>query len=152
MSRQVEFCMNHATEAEIANHLSHCDADFVPSLSGRVDIGGYAHKIAAKATRFEAWVEGVLVGLMAAYCNDSERRVAFITSVSVLHGWQGRSIASQMMERCIRYVKELGFARIELEVDNENLGAANLYEKMGFVINRACDRTVIMHLNIGKDV
>ena len=151
MSEQVEFCLNQATEAEIAEHLSRCNADFVPPLSGRVEIGGYAHKIVSKATRFEAWAKGVLVGLVAAYCNDNERRTAYITSVSMLQEWQGRGIASQLMGQCIGHVKEQCFERVELEVDSENIGAIKLYEKIGFMINRASDRTTIMHLNTGKD-
>jgi ribosomal protein S18 acetylase RimI-like enzyme/2-polyprenyl-3-methyl-5-hydroxy-6-metoxy-1,4-benzoquinol methylase len=152
MSELVEFCLNQATEAEIADHLLRCDADFVPPLSGRVEIDGYAHKIADKAMRFEAWAEGVLVGLVAAYCNDSERCAAYITSVSVLQGWKIRGIASRLMKQCIEHVKEQGFECIELEVDSQNISAAKLYEKMGFIMNRMNDRTAIMHLNTGKEV
>ena len=83
MSGPIEYSLNQATEEEIANHLSRCDADFVPPLSGRVEISSYAHKIAGNATRFEAWAGGALVGLVAAYCNDSERRSAYITTVKI---------------------------------------------------------------------
>ena len=151
MSGPVEFCLNKATEAEIAEHLLCCDADFVPPLSGRVEINSYAHKITDKATRFEAWADGILVGLMAAYCNDSERCTAYITSISVLHEWQGKGIAAQLMERCIKYLKELGFERIELEVDSGNVGAVRLYEKMSFMTNGVNGRAAIMRLDIGKE-
>jgi len=151
MNEPIEFCLNKATEAEITNHFLHCDADFVPPLSGRVEISSYAHKIAGKATRFEAWADGELVGLVAVYCNDSERRAAYTTSVSVLRGWQDRGIASQLMERCVGHVKGLGFERIELEVDSENVGAVRLYEKTGFIIDRVNGRATTIHLNTGKD-
>jgi hypothetical protein len=68
MNEAVEYLSNNASEAQIAGHLSRCDADFVPSLSGRVDINDYAKKIVNKAMRFEAWSGGELVGLVAAYC------------------------------------------------------------------------------------
>lgn len=151
MTESVVFCLNKAAETEIANHLSLCDADFVPPLSDRVEVGNYAHKIADNATRFEAWVGGTLVGLVAVYCNDCERRVAYITSVSVLRGWQGRGIALRLLEQCIGYGKEQGFERMELEVDNENASAIKLYGKQGFVISTVRGRAATMYLNTGKN-
>lgn len=150
MSSQIEFGMNRADEAELARHLRSCDADFVPPLSGRVELDDYAHKISAKAARFEAWVDGELVGLVAAYCNEAERGIAFITSVSVRDDWQGRGVAARLMERCIGHVATIGFKRIELEVDKENSGAIKLYEKTGFKIDKVTDRSMIMFLNMGK--
>ena len=79
----VEYLLNKASELEIAKHLLHCDADFIPPLSNRIDINKYAQKIASRATRFEAWSDSTLVGLVAAYCNDQENHIAYITSVSV---------------------------------------------------------------------
>ena len=73
MRAEIDYLSNKASEAEIAEHLSRCDADFVPPLSGRVEINEYAKKIANKATRFEAWSGGMLVSLVAAYCNDHEK-------------------------------------------------------------------------------
>ena len=151
MSGPIEYSLNQATEEEIANHLSRCDADFVPPLSGRVEISSYAHKIAGNATRFEAWEGGALVGLVAVYCNDSERRSAYITTVSVLRGWQGRGIALCLLEHCIGRVKDLGFKRIELEVDSGNTSATKLYEKKNFIVNNVVGQATTMHLNIGKN-
>lgn len=151
MNAALEFCLNRASVAQITAHLRVCDDAFVPQLSGRVCIDDYAHKIADKAQRFEAFAAGgELVGLVAAYCNDSEGRVAFITSVSVLPGWQGQGIASQLVTRCIDHVRGLGFARIELELDERNRAAANLYEKHGFSANRTSGEAAIMYLTIGR--
>lgn len=151
MSGQIEYRVDRASATEIADHLLRCDAEFVPPLSERVEIIGYAHKIAAKATRFEAWSNGVLVGLVAAYCNDSGRRAAYITSTSVLHRWQGAGIASRLLELCIALAKEQGFARIELEVNSGNGGAVRLYANKGFTIDRMNDSAAIMCLDIAKD-
>ena len=151
MSGVIEFSLNQATEAEIANHLSRCDVDFVPPLSGRIEISSYAHKIAGNAMRFEAWAGGALVGLVAVYCNDGERRSAYITTVSVLQAWQGRRIALRLLEQCIERVNELGFERIELEVDSGNGSAIKLYEKKSFIVNKVVGQATTMHLNIGKN-
>ena len=151
MSEQIESRLNQATEAEIAEHLSLCDAAFVPPLSARIEIKDYAKKISGKAMRFEAWDRGQLTGLVAAYCNDSASRTAYITSVSVLRGWMGKGIASQLLERCIKHVAEFGFDRIELEIDRQNVAAARLYVKMGFIVSEVSCRTTFMKLHTGKD-
>ena len=125
-----------------------CDDDFVQSLSDRVEINDYSGKIADGATRFEAWTNVDLIGLVAIYANDTESRVAFITSVSVLPQWQGRGVASKLMRRCIEYVKESCFQSIKLEVGCDNLCAIKLYEKKGFVVDEAKGRFTTMSLKI----
>jgi GNAT superfamily N-acetyltransferase len=93
MNGQIQFYMNRAAKAQITELLVRCDADFVPQLSSRVAIPGYAEKITMNAARFEAWADDTLCGLVAAYCNDVERGSAYVTSVSVLHEYQGKGIA-----------------------------------------------------------
>jgi ribosomal protein S18 acetylase RimI-like enzyme len=122
---------DRASPQQIADHLRACDADFVPPLSARVDIAGYAQKIATSARRHEAWADGELVGLVAVYCNQAARDAAFITSVSVLPGWRGRQLGEQLLRACLAEVEALGFARVELEVDARNPAVA-LYRRHGF--------------------
>lgn len=137
MNNSLVFVSNHASKNDIVQHLFQCDANFLPALSERLDILSYAHKIASLATRFEAWSGKTLTGLLAVYCNDHACKVAFITNVSVLPEWQGQGIASQLLEQCLRYLRMLGFERIDLEVHECNLGAIKLYEKMGFVADNS---------------
>lgn len=146
MSKPVKYRLNEASEAEIAEHLLSCDADFVPPLSGRVEINAYAKKIAGKAARFEAWSDGRLVGLVAVYCNDSEKRIAYITSVSVVRESTGKGIAGSLMKRCIARIKALGMRQISLEVASGNTPAIGLYEKSGFVAGRTKASFVTMAL------
>jgi ribosomal protein S18 acetylase RimI-like enzyme len=146
MSKPVKYRLDKASEAEIAEHLLSCDADFVPPLSGRVEINDYAKKIAGKAARFEAWSDGRLVGLVAVYCNDPEKRIAYITSVSVLRESMGRGIAKNLMKQCIARVKALGMHQVSLEVASVNMPAIGLYEKSGFVAGRTKAPFVTMAL------
>ncbi|MDD2702123.1 MAG: GNAT family N-acetyltransferase [Sideroxydans sp.] len=134
MSANIEYRVNTASAAQIAAHLSHCDDSFIPRLSERVDIRAYADKLAENAVRFEAWAEGMLIGLVAAYCNDQERRTAFITSVSVLPAWTGKGIASTLLAQCISHVRDQHMQLLQLEVASNNLPALKLYEKHGFVV------------------
>jgi ribosomal protein S18 acetylase RimI-like enzyme len=141
--------MNKATEAEIAEHLLRCDTAFARPLSGRLEIRDYARKVAAHATRFEAWAAGVLVGLVAAYCNDTARRRAYITNASVLREWHRKGIASRLLKNCVLHITKMRFERIELEVDSDDRGAVALYTKAGFAITLVAGQVTTMHLTTG---
>jgi ribosomal protein S18 acetylase RimI-like enzyme len=151
MSVAVEYLSNKASEAEIAEHLSRCDADFVPPLSGRAEIKDYAKKIVSKATRFEAWSGGTLVGLVAAYCNDQENRIAYITSVSVLRAWTSKGIAARLVGQCVEHAKVSGMRQISLEVAADNTLAIKLYEKSGFIVSKANGPFVGMNLYLKSE-
>ena len=146
MNEQVEFGLNKASKAELAQHLLACDANFIPQLSYRVDIEKYAEKIAQSAMRFEAWFDGKLVGLVATYFNDKEKKCAFITSVSVLQEWGGRGLASQLMERCIKHAKLTNMKQLSLEVASNNHIAIKLYERNGFSASKAESSFISMNL------
>ena len=150
MNAVIEYLLNKTSAAQIAEHLSRCDADFVPPLSSRVNINDYARKIASKATRFEAWSGGTLVGLAAAYCNDLEKRIAYITSVSVLRDWTGKGIVAQLMNQCVEHAKAVGMKQIGLEVASDNTPAIRLYEKCGFVAGKTYAPYVSMNLYFKK--
>lgn len=151
MNEPIEFSVDQITGAVvIAEHLKRCDGDFVPTLSERVDIASYAQKISGNARRFEALVDGDLIGLVAVYCNDGERRIGYITSVSVLRVWQGKGIGLRLLEQCIEWLQKLGFDSIELEVDSGNARAIKLYEKKKFEVKKVLGNTTTMHLNLGR--
>jgi len=150
MNTAIEYLLNKASAVQIAEHLSRCDADFVPPLSGRVEIKDYARKIASNATRFEAWSGGTLVGLVAAYCNDREKRIAYITSVSVLREWTGKGIASHLMSRCVEHARASGMRQMSLEVASGNAPAIELYEERGFIAGKADAPLITMALMLEK--
>lgn len=132
MNEALSFRKNHADMEVLVIHLNRCDKLFVPQLSERVNIEAYAKKILANAMRFEAWHEQVLIGLVAAYCNDPEKQSAYITSVSLLPEWQGQGVATRLLDDCVRHFRVTGFDELELEVDQGNLAAIALYQKFGF--------------------
>ena len=152
MKKSVEYHLNKATVPVIVDHLLHCDDDFIPPLSNRVKINDYAIKISSKATRFEAWSGGRLVGFVAAYCNNSDTRMAFITTVSVLKARMGEGIASRMLRQCVDYTNASGMEQIKLVVDCNNRAAIRLYKKIGFVMDELNVQFVTMklHLNCGE--
>ncbi|MEA3133471.1 MAG: hypothetical protein QOG17_1317 [Gammaproteobacteria bacterium] len=148
MNFRVTYLANQATAAQIGDHLARCDSQFVPVLSGRVDIAEYARKIASSASRWEAWSGDTLVGLVAVYGNDQERRTAYVTSVSVLEKWTGKGIATTLMRSAVAYSKLQGHRRISLEVAREHRSAIHLYEKCGFSVGEGNGPFVGMSLDV----
>jgi ribosomal protein S18 acetylase RimI-like enzyme len=152
MTDSVEFRINAATAAQIADHLAKADDAFIPPLSDRVEINDYAKRIADRAERFEAWAGGILVGLVAAYCNDTANRTAYVTSVSVIPEYQRRGIATRLVDACIAFAKDRQFRRVALEVDQDNQPAVELYEAHGFRVVGMNGRTIDMLLDTRKDM
>lgn len=147
-ARQPVYRLKSADAAAIRAHLAQCCRSFVPPLDERVELSAYAEKIFARATTFEAWSQGVLVGLLAAYLNDRETRTGFITSVSVTSDFAGRGIAKELVQRCIAHARALGFAAIRLEVHPSNARALSLYSNAGFAEFERRTEAVLMILQL----
>lgn len=152
MIETIAFRLNTASATEMVAHLTHCDLNFVPPLSSRVEISAYAAKIASSAIRCEAWSQDSLIGLVAAYCNDQNSRIGYITSVSVSSEWTGKGIATRLMQQCIAQAALSGMSLIKLEVARDNTQAISLYKKLGFCIDQATtpSLTMTLHMN-GKE-
>jgi ribosomal protein S18 acetylase RimI-like enzyme len=151
MSREgIEFREGTATQEDIQAHLEGCDADFSPRLSLKVDVGDYSRKISASAQTFEAWSGDTLVGLVAAYMNDSRTRNGFITNVTVAKAFTGRGIASALLDRCLDRSRQEGMQVIGLEVSIESRKAIRLYEKLGFSELERRGEIVLMRLTISE--
>lgn len=130
--RTVVYTINCAEKKDVHRHLMDCDKLFIPPLSLKVNIEDYSKKIVEKADTFEAWVEGELIGLIAAYCNNFEVREAYITNVSVVETFGDRGIASELLSMCIQYAYNLKFNWIKLKVNKNSDKARNLYKIYDF--------------------
>lgn len=133
INAQFDYCLNKASEAKLVEHLLFCDAEFVETLNGRIQIGDYATKLVAHAERFEAWLGNDLVGLVAAYCNDPLNQTAYISNVSVWSACSGQGVAYALLQRCVAHARARNLQQIDLEVSSNNFRAIDLYAKCGFV-------------------
>lgn len=131
---EFDFRIRTATYESIVAHLLECAEDFSPPLYTYVTIEEYAHKILEHAVTFEAWKENDLVGLIAAYFNDNDTKVGFVTNVSVLKRFRNCGIASKLMRWMIQYGTNQGFMRVDLEVKTGNSRVRRLYESYGFTV------------------
>ena len=129
----LKFAKNTATSQEVLCHLLGCDATFHPALSSRVILADYAEKISQHAIQFEAWSEGQLAGLVAAYCDDPQKGTAFVSNVSVLPSFTKLGIARQLMAVCHKHAVEAGFSKLSLDVDPNAYPALRLYQSLGFL-------------------
>ena len=150
MKASITYSRSLTTASQIAMHLAACDAHFQPPLSGRVIVGDYAEKLAARAVRFEAWSGDSLIGLVAVYGNEAPSP-AYITNVSVLPGWTGRGIATHLLRAAIAYSGVNHFPRLRLEVAAAHAAAIRLYERCGFTMEDNRGQLVGMVLDLAGE-
>ena len=129
----MQYRINTASYQPVLDHLKKCCDSFIPNLSQKVNLVGYAKKIKDNAFTFEAWKEEELVGLVAAYFTDTINRSAFITNVSTIKQYEGTGIGSELLNNCIRYAVKHQFREIKLHVSIGNNIAIALYHKYGFI-------------------
>lgn len=144
----VSYKVKTASKDEICSYLYSCSDNFSPPLKQRVDLDRYGEKIFDKAITFEAWHNKELIGLVAAYFNDSNGYSGYITNVSVTSYYMNQGIMTSLMNRCIEYAKQYGFKNIALEVSASNYSVIHLYEKFGFKEAETRGDTLIMNLYI----
>ena len=140
----VFFRTNVATVDQLSDHLRRCDEGYVPPLSDRVAIDEYARKIAERATRFEAWSDGGLVGLVAAYLPNATGGPVFITDVSIVPEMRGEGVASALLGEAVAFARVHAVPKVRLEVDRRNAPAIGLYEASGFALIRQAGESLTM--------
>ncbi len=133
-NQNIQYSINKSDQFQVIEHLTACDSDFLQVLAIQVKLEQYSHKIVEHATRFEAFSNNKLVGLIACYLNDYKKQSGFITNVSVVISFNGRGIAKQLLSMLMNYAAENNFSTISLEVNKLNLRALSLYEGAGFFL------------------
>lgn len=130
----LEFQRDTASETHIKAHLDEASPQFEPPLATYVDIGTYAGKLHERAVTFEAWDDGLLIGLVAAYFDPEGTGKGFISNFSVLKAHQGRGIAADLMVETLSYAAKTGVTEVELEVRKANRRAVAFYKKHEFEV------------------
>lgn len=140
-----------ASAAQVTEHLMICDDAFIPPLSHRINIAEYATKVTRHALCIEGWHHDVLAGLICLYCNDPDRG-AYITNVSVIPALQGQKIALLLMKNALEQVHGQGVGKVSLEVNNANIAALSLYQKLGFTPELNTTGTILMTMNLQREI
>ena len=74
-----------------------------------------------------------IVGFLVACCCTVARR-GIILRVAVHPDYQGRGVATQLLEESFQALKKKDLDEVDLDVDIIKAGARRLYEKMGFKV------------------
>lgn len=149
--KEIRYTQCMASLDAIYGHLHKVAGLFIPNLLERVsDLRGYAKKIKDNAVVFEAWDDGKLAGMLAAYFNNQDTRVGYVTALSVEKDYQGAGIAKKLLLNSVQYGKEKRFIKIRLEVGAKNEVAISFYKKMGFAVadKTAQKNSFMMELSI----
>lgn len=147
---KISYKVKTATKVEIQWHLEQCDEKFIPKLSSTVDLATYAQKIFENAITFEAWQNGILIGIVAAYFNNLTDKIGYITNVSTLPNFAGKGIGFQLVKNTINYANENLFVQIKLEVNEKNTHAIQLYKKFNFQELFIANNFLTMQLNLNN--
>jgi mycothiol synthase len=118
-----------------------------PAWSDDQVVGMFDHPIRGQLDVWQvAWAGDRVVAGVLGYIDHEEnaamgRRRGYTEGIFTIRGWRGRGIASALIARNLRLLKERGMAEAALSVDTENpSGALGLYQRHGF---REEDRVVI---------
>lgn len=133
-NQSIQYGINKSNLLQIIEHLTACDSAFVPALTTKLELDQYSKKIVEYATRFEAFYNNRLIGLIACYLNDYKSQTGFITNVSVISAFNGKGVAKQLLSMLLQYAAENNFNTISLEVNKLNVPAYKLYKRAGFVL------------------
>lgn len=135
MRERVVYCMEwvKGTEQEkrIYDFLTITDEDFIPRLSGRVEIDAYARKLSQYAETVFVCADGTDISSCSLYCDT---KVAYISSFAVRKEHGRRGVGTAMMKEVKSFCKKMDCERIRLEVFKENKSAVSFYQKEGFEV------------------
>lgn len=137
------FKFNQSKFSDIYNHLKHCDKYFTPFLSSYVNLNTYSKKLQNNADRFEYWSNQKLIGLLAIYKRANTNSV-FITNMSLINSFFAKGYANNLINKAVLFYKDVGFSKIDLEVNISNIRAIKFYSKNMFNIKSSEGKKILM--------
>ncbi len=129
------------SQSSLVAFLKKVDNDFCPSLSSKVSLCDYADKILEKAELIMEGSSDNIKGLVVLYCNNTEKRTAYIPLVGVTAESRGEGIATRMMKKAIKIAELRGMKRIQIHSNNPI--AIKLYQNLGFCICEEGERKLL---------
>lgn len=90
-------------------------------------------KINKYAVFIAAYEDDEPTGYIAFYCNDIEKRIAYITMIGVKTEMQRKHIGSELMNLCFEESEKRNMCYVRLEVLDNNTKAICFYQSFGFV-------------------
>lgn len=143
----IDYTKDVATLEEIELFLTICSDQYTPPLSSYIDIYEYSLKLSQFAIKYEAWSHKKLVGLLAAYFNQSNAS-AFITNLNVIADFSKTGVASNLIHIFEDELARHKVSAIKLEVHENNIKAIQFYKKHLFKIENQDKGKLLMSKSI----
>ena len=68
-----------------------------------------------------------------------EKKSTTLSDIAIIPAHQGNGYGTALIAHCINHSLSEGTTLINLDVETHNLKALNLYTRLGFMIQNACD-------------
>ncbi len=118
-----------------------------PGIENEIEnFKNYTEKVFNNAVIASYVVDEKSVGILAFYANDFDSKVGYVTQLAVDPDFQGKGIATKLMDFCCEYLINIGFSSVKLEVKESNIKAKSFYKKMGFALLCRSDRESVFLL------
>ncbi|MBU1666965.1 GNAT family N-acetyltransferase [bacterium] len=141
-NNKIDFYIKSLSQEKILNFLEKNNKSHYKKLSDVVNLDAYAEKISKHAMHFTLYDKEKLIGFSACYFNDDKSKVGYISGISLLEGYRGLGLASQLVTNIIEYGKQNSFKEININPDCNNSVLIDFFLKNGFVkyekINDRC--------------
>ena len=147
----IKYSIDKATVEELSTYFKASDELFDPPLRSFVDIEAYALKIRNLARTIEAWDNGKLIGYVAAYLNDENKKEGFVLNMSVFHEYRKHKVFQTLCKILIDTAKEEGYERLLFEVLKKERLLIELYRRSGYkYLEDKDEHHVIMYCDLNN--
>lgn len=118
------------------------------SIQKKIDVEEYISKLTSFATIIPFYSCSVLKAFVAYYSNDELKQNAFLTLIVVEENSRGEGLGKLLLETSINDLISKGFNNYQLEVEQSNEKAFELYKKYGFQIIKVSKESYFMNLDL----
>ncbi|KKG09285.1 N-acetyltransferase [Methanosarcina sp. 2.H.A.1B.4] len=146
--KYIELDKSEFSSKKVENYFNEMCNYFIPPLNQMVDINKYSDKLVHNADCFFIQNHRKNIGFLAIYTNDYSRKIAFISSVSIVPEYQGIGISQKLIDFSIEHARKKGMKYIKLEVNENNIKAIKLYKKNRFSVKSNDNSSLLMIKNI----
>ena len=128
----IQFTYGPLAKEDIFEFLDENASSHFIDLRKLVDLDKYSEKLSLYATHFCFFDGNKLIGFCGCYFNNETSRVGYISGISLLEGYRGVGLGSDLLHHVIQRGKVLGFKVIHVTVDRRNIILTAFFERNGF--------------------
>ncbi|MCR4792392.1 MAG: GNAT family N-acetyltransferase [Lachnospiraceae bacterium] len=126
--------------------------NFLDRVKDDADRREYAEKLLANGHVVVEYHSERPMGMLCFYCNDLETKIVFISMFALLDelGFAKGRTMFRLAEKSAEIAREAGMEMVRIEVDDKNIIARKLYERMGFEYTEKREHSSLMIITIDK--